>query len=310
MTLTRRALCRAAVAAAAAFALSGCGGQRYRGDERTITIAGGQSGGFYLKVARLLAHEISTAEPGLRCRAVATDGSEDNIARIRSGRADLGICQSDVALTAMEGTGSSILAGIGRMYEDYLQVVVRRDSDIHSIDDLAGRRVSIGARRSGVAITGGRLLDAAELDVKDQQDSLAEAADLLATRRIDALLWCGGVPTPTLLALHRKVHIRLLPLQAKLLAKYDTAYQQVNTPAGGYDQASVPTIGVANLLLCARSLPDDVVGAITAVIVGHAARLVPPEALGTQFLDQRALINLLGVPMHPGAATTYRELHG
>jgi uncharacterized protein len=309
MTLTRRALLQTA-AAAAVFALTGCGAGRYRGAERTITIAGGQSGGFYLQVARLLAHEINAVEPGLRCRALATGGSEDNIALIRSGGADIGISQSDVALTAVKGTGSTILAGIGRMYEDYLQLVVRRDSDIDSIGALAGRRVSIGALGSGAAITSKRVLEAAHLDVEDQQDSLSDAAALLEARRIDALLWCGGVPTPTLLELHRRVRIRLLPLDARLLSKYATAYQKVNTPAGGYDQDSVPTVGVANLLLCARSLPDDVVGAITAVIVGHASRLVPREALGTQFLDQRALINLLGVPMHPGAATTYRELHG
>jgi len=57
-------------------------------------------------------------------------------------------------------------------------------------------------------------------------------------------------------------------------------------------------------------VPDDVVSAITGVLVEHAARLVPPQALGTQFLDRRALINLLGVPMHPGAVSAYRQLHG
>jgi TRAP-type uncharacterized transport system substrate-binding protein len=69
-------------------------------------------------------------------------------------------------------------------------------------------------------------------------------------------------------------------------------------------------IGVPNLLLCNRSLPDDVVATVTSVLVEHAARLVPPQALGTQFLDRRALICLLGVPMHPGAASAYRQLRG
>jgi TRAP transporter TAXI family solute receptor len=310
MKLTRRTVCQAAVAAAVA-ALTGCGAGRYGGPDRTITIAGGQRGGFYLQVARLLANEISTAEPGLRCRASETNGSVDNVELIGAGRADLGVCQADVALAAVE---TEPLTGIGRLYEDYLQLVVRRDSDLHSIADLAGRRVSLGAPRSGTESTGKRLLAAAQLNVESRVDSLDNAATYLAERRIDALLWCGGVPTPTLEVLHQQVGIRLLPLAPVLPAllrdRYRMAYQQVQTPAGGYGQTGVSTIGVANLLLCARSLPDDVVAAITTVIVGHAAQLVPPQALGTQFLDQRALINLLGVPMHPGAAAAYRQLHG
>jgi uncharacterized protein len=37
---------------------------------------------------------------------------------------------------------------------------------------------------------------------------------------------------------------------------------------------------------------------------------VPPEALGTQFLCSRSLITTPGVPMHPGAASVYRQQHG
>jgi hypothetical protein len=32
--------------------------------------------------------------------------------------------------------------------------------------------------------------------------------------------------------------------------------------------------------------------------------------LGTQFLDPRSLIVTAGIPLHPGAVTAYRALHG
>jgi TRAP transporter TAXI family solute receptor len=314
--LTRRAVCRAALAAAAA-ALTGCGTERYCGPDREITIAGGQDGGFYWEFAQLLAREVNAAEPRLHCSAEKTFGSVENIELIGAGDAHIGVCQSDVALAAVHGTEPFTralpLAGIGRMYEDYLQLVVLADSDLHTVEDLAGRTVSLGALRSGTELTGKRLMAAAQVRAYSAFQPLDVAATALADGRVDALLWCGGVPTPVLTALHARKRIRLLPLAEKLdalRARYRTAYQQVVIPAGGYAEAGTRTIGVANLLLCAGSLPDDVVAAVTAVLVDAASRLVPPQALGTQFLDRRALINLLDVPMHPGAGSAYRQLHG
>ncbi|HEV7651700.1 MAG TPA: TAXI family TRAP transporter solute-binding subunit [Actinophytocola sp.] len=316
MTITRRTVCKAGVAALAA-AATGCGAEVYGGPNRTITIAGGQRGALYLEFARLLAQELNAAEPGLRCEVVPTSGSVANVNLLRTGRADLAISQSDIALAAMDGAGPFAaevpVRGIGRMYEDYLQLVVRDDSPVRMVSDLAGRTISIGALGSGTAIFGERLFDAVGLRFTRQFQPLAEAADSLARRQVDALLWCGGVPTPALASLQAKIHIRLVPIGTvppALRERFGTAYQQANIPAGGYGQPGLPTIGVANLLLCVKDLPDDVAAAVTTTFVERAARLVPRQALGVQFLDRRTLIGLFGVPMHPGAAAAYRRLHG
>ena len=317
MTITRRTMVRAGAALAGTLALPGCAAEGYRGPSRTITIAGGQPGGFYLEFAQVLAREINAAEPGLRCEPIDTDGSVSNIELIRSGKADIGVSQMDIALSAIAGESPFAddvpVHGIGRMYEDYLQLVVRADSPVRRVAGLAGRTVSLGPVGSGAAIFGERLFAAARVDVTSRYQPLADAVDALAREQVDAVLWSGGVPTPALADLHARIRIRLLPIaQAlpELRDRYGNAYQQVNIPAGGYGQAGTPTIGVANLLVCGRRLPDDVAAAITRVLVNRAVRLVPPQALGAQFLDRRTLIGLFGVPMHPGAAAAYRRLHG
>lgn len=316
MTVTRRTVCHVA-ATTVLTTLTGCGWSLYRGDERTIRIAGGQQGGFYIKVAKLLANEISSADPSLRCTVVETGGSVDNVKMISSGQVDLGVSQADVAVYEVAGTKQSIgtkpLKGIGRMYEDYLQVVVLQDSGFTKIRDLAGRTVSLGVPGSGAAFTGKRLVSAVGISVNQEPKSLVEAVEALEGRKVDALVWSGGMPTPTLNDLNERVGIKLLSLTEvlpKLREQYGATYQQVNLPVGGYGQPGMSAIGVPNLLLCNRSLSDDVVATITHVLVERAARLVPPEARGTQFLDRRALICLLGVPMHPGAAFAYRQLRG
>lgn len=316
MTVTRRTVCKAGVAALAV-SLTGCGTGHYRGPAREVVIAGGQPGGFYLQFARILAREINAAEPGLRCTALPTGGSVSNVELIHDGRADIGVSQTDIALSALDGrspfAATVPVRGIGRMYEDYLQLVVRDDSPVHTVRGLAGRTVSLGAVGSGTAIFGERLFAAARVRVTSRYQSLGDAADSLRRRQVDALLWSGGVPTPALKKLHERIRIRLLPIADALpvlRGKYGNAYQQVSIPAGGYGQAGTPTIGVANLLVCGRDLPDDVAAAITRVLVDRAVRLVPEQALGAQFLDRRTLIGLFGVPMHPGASAAYRRLHG
>jgi TRAP transporter TAXI family solute receptor len=316
VTITRRTLCKAGIAAAAAVA-TGCGAEVYAGPDRAITIAGGQPGALYLEFARVLARELNAAAPGLRCTAVASGGSVANIDLLRSGRADLAMSQSDISLAAVAGespfAAKAPVRGIGRMYEDYLQLVVRHDSPVRAVSDLQGRTVSLGAVGSGTAIFGERLFSTAGVRVTRRFQPLDEAAASLKRRQVDAVLWSGGVPTPLLATLHRDVGIRLVPIAEALPAlreKYGFAYQQANIPAGGYGMGGMPTIGVANLLLCAKDLPDDVAAAVTTTLVDRAARLVPEQALGAQFLDRRTLIGLFGVPMHPGAASAYRRLHG
>ncbi|PXY22405.1 TAXI family TRAP transporter solute-binding subunit [Prauserella muralis] len=317
MTLTRRTAL--AGFAGLAGALAGCAtGGHYHGSERPVTIAAGERGGFYLAFAELLAGEITRVEPRLRCRAVATEASVVNIGRVEDGRADLGLTLADVAQAAVTGgdpfTRVHPLRAIGRVYENYLQLVVRADGPVRTVADLAGRRVSLGAGGSGAAVAGRRLLAEANLTARVRHLPLADAVAALRTGRIEGLLWSGGVPTPALAELARTVPIALLPLDGvlpALRARYGAVYQRVDVPGGAYAGVGpVATIGVANLLVCAPRLPADVAGAVTRVLVGRAANLVPAQAAGTQYLDVRSLIGTGPVPLHPGAAAAYRALHG
>ncbi|MCP2163790.1 TAXI family TRAP transporter solute-binding subunit [Goodfellowiella coeruleoviolacea] len=318
----RRALGLGLALAFGAAGLTGCAGQRYRGPARQLRVASGEPGGFYLDFATLLATEVSGAEPGLRTSAVTTGGSLDNIDRLRVGQADLALVLADTAQAAIAGgapfTEPVPLRALGRVYENYMQLVVRADSPVHSVRDLAGRPVSLGATGSGAALFGGRLFAAAGLVDADalraEHLSLVDAVTALESGRIDALLWSGGVPTPKLAELAERTSIRLLPLSDALPALgvgHGPVYEQVAVPAGVYRlPQQVTTIGVASLLVAAPSLPDDVAAAVVRVLVRQAANLVPQQALGTQFLEVRTLIGTAGVPLHPGAAQEYRVLHG
>jgi TRAP transporter TAXI family solute receptor len=285
------------------------------GPQQTLRIAAGEPGGFYKEFADLLATE-TTATTEMTATVVGTTGSVENLGLVRDGRADLGLTLADTASAAYAGrtpfTGPVPLRALGRVYENYMQLVVPADSPARSVTDLAGTRISLGARGSGAALFGARLLAASGVTAQVDHHPLADAVAELAAGTVDAILWSGGVPTPALADLDRRRPIRLLDLTDQLVAlqaAHGAVYERVAVPDGGYGHP-VHTIGVPNLLVSHRDLPDDTAAAVVRVLVTRASRLVPPQALGTQYLDQRSLVATAPLPMHPGAAAAYRDLRG
>ncbi len=287
---------RRTVLLGAVAALAGCTTE----NDRAIRIAAGEPGGFYVEFARLLAARLESGGEVLE-----TGGSVRNLELVRAGRAELGLALADVA-------ADTRLRAIGRVYENYMQLVVPAESPVRTVADLAGARISLGARGSGAAVFGDRLLTVSGVAAVIDHRPLTEAITELAAGRLDALLWSGGVPTPALADLDARRPIRLVDLSDQLGAlreAHGPVYQRVPVPDGGYGHpGQVGTIGVANLLVADAALPAEVAASVARTLVHEAPRLVPPSALGTQYLDLRSLITTGDLPLHPGAATAYRTL--
>jgi TRAP transporter TAXI family solute receptor len=306
---------RELLAIALAAGLAGCATGEYDGPTKNVRIAAGESGGFYVEFASLLARRL---DPELNGRVLVTGGSRTNLELVSGGDAELGLALADIAESAANGvspfTAPMELRAIGRVYENYMQLVVAADSPLRTVRDLVGARVALGAYGSGAAPFGDRLLAASGVAMQVDHRSLKQTTAALADGTLDALLWSGGVPTPKIEELARLRPIRLLDLTGALPALHTAhgpVYRRVVVPAGTYGMPqAVATIGVSNLLVCAAGLAGDVAAAVTRVLVRQAPRLVPPSALGTQYLDLRSLVTTEPIPLHPGAATAYRDLRG
>jgi TRAP transporter TAXI family solute receptor len=296
---------RALLAAGAAVVLAGC--KRDGGTDR-LTIAAGEVGGFYLEFAQLLAAQLRLAGVARDVVVRPTTGSKENV-RLLLDR------QTDIALSLADGlTAGPQLTALGRVYENYLQCVVRADSPYKTLKDLAGTRISTGAAGSGAVVTAGRVLTAAAVDCDERQLLLEQATKALGGREITAMFWSGGVPTSALDKLSRSVPLRLIPLDGWLGAlrrTYGPVYQDVRVPSGVYrGTAPVSVIGIPNLLLCRPDLPSSSARQIVKTLVRHASDLVPPSAVGAQFLNLQSLVVTAPTNLHPGAVDQYRRLYG
>lgn len=310
----RRALASVIAGMSVVAALVGCGPSP--APER-FSIAGGGPTGVYYGFGEQLA-EVLSSRLGADVSVDETNGSVDNLLRVSDGRALLGFAQSDAAADAVAGVGAFreplAVQAVARLYDEYVHVVVRSDSDIRRIGDLAGRGVSLGAPSSGVNIVATRVLDAegvASTDVDDAALGLAESIAAFREGEIEGFFWVGGLPTPGLAELFTDAPARLLPIGPETVdrvnAEHGGAYRLAEFPIGAYGRTqATATMTVPNYLMVAEGASDALVREVVAELFASRSAIaaeVPAAAL----LDRRQAIFTDPVDLHPGAVEYYSE---
>ncbi|MBT2597543.1 TAXI family TRAP transporter solute-binding subunit [Arthrobacter sp. ISL-72] len=304
---------------------------------RTVTVAGGEPGGFYLEFSTLLAESLERHEVVGTAVPQVTGGSLENIQRLLAGDATFAVSLADAAAQQAAApaspatappSGAGGIVALGKVYENYVHCLVRKDSGIRTFADLAGKTAAIGEVGSGTSLTAHRIITASGLSatvngagntasnnpLREVNFGLNDGLAALRAGSVDALFWSGGVPTAAITAVNKEVGLALIDLSAQVRvtrARYGGFYDRVLIPENSYE--GIPgswTVGVANLLLCREDLDHRIVKRTVELLVGQARELIPRSSLGVQFLSPETLINTVGVPLHPAAAAAYRDLHG
>lgn len=297
----------------AALLATGCVKSQPRG---RVRMAAGDPGGLYLAFATVLAERLRARYPDLSVDVLPTEGTVENLALLRSGAADLGLALADVAeRDRATGPGETAPLAVARVYENYLQVIVRDSTAVEQFSDLQEVPVSIGPPGSGAAATSEVLVKAAglHLRVDMQRLRLRDGLARLADGGVDAVVWSGGVPTPAISELDAEVPVRMLDigdLAAPMSQIGGYPYVARQVPAGEYVSAGTRSLGVPNLLLCRRNLGADIVKLVVDIIATEALQLVPPYIRGLQYLDTASMIQTGLIPLHPDAVSAYQMLHG
>jgi hypothetical protein len=118
-----------------------------------ITVAGGETGGFYLEFATLLAGLLQRNGVAVTAVPLTTGGSLENLELVESGEATFAIALADAAAQranpqatgTLQASGArqapqtapGTIAAVGKVYENYVHCIVRRDSGIGTLADLA-----------------------------------------------------------------------------------------------------------------------------------------------------------------------------
>jgi TRAP transporter TAXI family solute receptor len=294
----------------------GCGGE----ERQFISIGTGGTGGVYYPYGGGLAEIWSKHVPGVRAVAEVTGASVENVRLAHRGETVIGEVMGDVAYQAYHGEGQftddpqKILA-LAVMYPNVLQVVTLGGSVVHSIPDLVGQTVSIGAPGSGTAFMSDLVLG--ELGLSEghfsvRRLSFVENANALRDRVIKVGIWCVAPPASSIMDLATTHGIRVVPFDseetARVIARYPF-YACYELPAGTYRNQDEPvtTLSVWNVIICWADLPADLVYDLARVLFEQNEYMQRIHPFARYTLPENTVAHA-PIPLHPGAARYLREL--
>lgn len=277
----------------------------------SYTIGTGSQSGTYYPLGGILAKIWSENINDFDMRAEVTAASVENTIKVATNKQLVGIAQGNVVLQANEGTKpfprKMDVAVLFALYPNAVQFMVPADSDIHSIADLKGKRVSVGAPGSGTRVSSMNILNTlgvSEDDIKPQSLNYTATTNALANGQIDAGVIVGslGVGAITELALTRK--IRILSFSEDEMAKIieaNPAYQPLEAPEGSYKNVpAFTTPAVWNVLVVNKNMSEDMAYNLTKVAFDNMAKI--RQVVGvTKFTTLENMNKLSGMPLHPGS---------
>ncbi|MGW0878490.1 TAXI family TRAP transporter solute-binding subunit [Streptomyces sp. NPDC002671] len=289
----------------------------------TIVFSTGTPRGVYQEYGERLRTELGKDMPGLRVKLLNSAGSQENVERVATGKADFTVAAADAVETYQlrHGSGAGRLRGVARLYDDYVQLVVPRDSDVQNVADLRHKRVAIGLPDSGVRLIANRVLKSAGIDPHKDITPLAEGIDTgpakLRQRKIDAFFWSGGLPTKGLVELARTSAIRFVPIDGDLVTRLHAEgeaaryYRATNMPESAYPSVqqgtAVPTIAVANLLMTRKDMDPRLTEWLTRTVI-KSRDGIGAHVHSAQLVDLRTAIYTDPLVLHEGARRYYRSV--
>ncbi len=199
---------------------------------KEYTIATGSKSGVYYPIGEVLDSILKTQYPDVTIKVIETDGSVDNIQMLKEGKADMALVQNDIAYYAcngeamFEGNKVTNISGIATLFPEIIQFIVRKDSNINSLSDLAGKKIAVGGKNSGTRYNVQQILtEAGVLDkVTCINIDVKEAIEKVKTKDLDGFVFSSGLPNPSIVELSKSVEIVLLPIDLELTQKLVNKY--------------------------------------------------------------------------------------
>ncbi|MBP5313530.1 MAG: TAXI family TRAP transporter solute-binding subunit [Eggerthellaceae bacterium] len=279
-------------------------------------VTGGEAGTYYA-VGQVIAQKVS-GDTATKVSALSGNGSQANCNALKDGDVEFAFSQSDVASYAYNGTSLfteqiTNFSVVAALYMEQVQIVTC-DSSIRTVADLAGKRVSIGARGSGVYFNAIDILGAygiTEADITPTYQSFADSADALTNGTIDAAFIVAGAPTSaiTQLSVNKQAYlVSLDDAHINTLCASSPFYSKNVIPANTYAGITSPvtTVAISALVLVRNDVSENDVYNFVSTIFNNLDTLTTSHAKFGEFsLEFGSSVE--GIPYHAGAAKYFAE---
>jgi TRAP transporter TAXI family solute receptor len=286
--------------------------------QEIVLLTGGTSGVYYplgLALKKILERDVA----GAKVSVVATQASVENLNMIQQGKGVLGFAQGDILTQAWKGdpeagfpSSRTKIRLIGAAYPNYVHVVARRDAKVRSLADLVGKRVSVGAARSGNELNARALLGAANVSYADllQVEYLeyGQSVELMVKGQLDAVIVSAGLGVAAVQRAASQIPVDIVPIEARLIERTHGMFYALPIPPNAYagQTQPVPTAALNNYFVTTIDAPDELVYRITKAIFGNVKELQAAHVAAADISADKALA-ARPIDVHPGALRWFRE---
>ncbi|MBP9975729.1 MAG: TAXI family TRAP transporter solute-binding subunit [Synergistaceae bacterium] len=285
-----------------------------------INIGTGSTGGTYYPVGAGMAKVWNSAIPGMKANAQSTGGTAQNLALLGKGEAEV-IFADGLYFFAYEGKGTFAgkpmkeLRGLVPLYAEPIHFLVAKGSNIKSIQDLKGKRVSVGAVGSGTEVTVRTLLKVAGLDpdkdIKPENLGLSDTAGAFADKNIDAALTVGALGIAGVVEITTLGTAEFRDIPADVIAKLGKElpyYLPFDIPANTYKGQTKPVKALAswNVLITTEKLGDEDAYKMTKALYEHKQDILNISTRLASMSPEN--LKYIQVPLHKGALKYYKEI--
>lgn len=309
--LTRRTLILASVVA-----LTAAGEARA---QQFVNVLTGGTAGVYYPLGVALSKIYGDKIPNVQVSVQSTKASVENLNLLQAGKGEIAFTLGDSLIAAWKGDAEAgfkapldKLRGIAAIYPNYVQIVASKESGIRTLADLKGKRLSVGAPRSGTELNARAILAAAGLSYADlgkvEYLPFAESVELMKNRQLDASLQSAGLGVASIRDLATSIAIQLVAVPPEIVAKIGDPFRPGVIPAGTYtgQETDVPTATIPNFLVTHSGVSEELAYAMTKELFANLDQLAAAHAEGRKIRLESALEGM-PVPLHPGAERFYRE---
>lgn len=287
--------------------------------EEFINILTGGTGGVYyplgVALSKIYAEKIKGTKPSVQ----STKASVENLNLLQAGKGEIAFTLGDTLADAWNGNAEvgfksklDKLRTVAAIYPNYIQIAALKDAHINTLADLKGKRLSVGAPKSGTELNARAILGAAGLKYSDlgkvEYLPFSESVELMKNRQLDATLISAGLGVSAIRDLCASVDCVIVEIPKAVVQKVGTPYQSAPIPAGTYkgNDKDVDAAVVPNYLVTRAGLPDQEVYEMTKTIFDNLSSLQAAHAAAKAISLDKAGKNP-PVPLHPGAAKYYKE---
>jgi TRAP transporter TAXI family solute receptor len=284
-----------------------------------INVLTGGTSGVYYPIGVALSKVFGDKIPGARPSVQATKASVENLNLLQQGKGEIAFTLGDSVIAAWKGDAEAgfpqplkRLRGIAAIYPNFIQIVASKESGIKTLADLKGKRLSVGAPKSGTELNARTILAAAGMSYKDlgkiEYLAFGESVELMKNRQLDATLQSAGLGVSSIRDLSTSVEIVLVEVPQATIDKAGLPFIAGTIPATTYTGQAQPvtTAAVMNYLITHEGVSEQTVYEMTKAIFENLDAVAASHAAGRSIKLENAL-NGMAIPLHPGAAKYFAE---